>query len=267
MKKFVLATAIVFLGSASVALAADMAIKAPAPVPVVSTWTGFYAGLNGGWGWADQNDWTFGNTLIGSGGTPSGGLFGGQVGYNWQMNNLLVGVQLDGDWANIKGTAGNPLNLRDGRCGFNGTPDQSVDCITKYKGMANLTTRFGFLPAPDTLIYGKVGINWSSIDFSITNDIGNSGTCGPVPGTPHPGYNTNNISATGLTAGLGVEQRVWDKVTVFGEYDVVQSGSGSTNNFWTGGTGTNGCTANFGPSTTTLKPLNIVKFGINYQFH
>lgn len=278
MKKFVLAAAVAYLGSASFVFAADMAVKAPAPAAVaLPSWTGFYGGLNGGWGWSNQNDWTALNTegsggsFIG-GGKLNGGLAGGQVGYNWQMNTLLVGVQLDGDWADIKGTAGNPLafgplgNNLNG-CTFDGTPDQTSTCTTKYKAMGNLTARFGFLPAINTLIYGKAGINWSSIDFQVSNvtSTGNGG-CGGALLRNNGSYATNNVSATGLTAGVGIEQRIWNKVTAFAEYDVVDSGSGTTTNLNTGGTGTGGCTANF-RSTTTLKPLNIVKFGINYLFN
>jgi len=61
---------------------------------------------------------------------------------------------------------------------------------------------------------------------------------------------------------IGVEQRVWNKVTVFGEFDVVDNG-GSSNPSFTGGTGNGGCTANFG-ATVTTKPTSIVKFGFNY---
>src|ERR1700683_5668168 len=33
------------------ALAADIPLKAPPPQPAAWTWTGFYLGLNAGWGW------------------------------------------------------------------------------------------------------------------------------------------------------------------------------------------------------------------------
>jgi outer membrane immunogenic protein len=55
--------------------------KAPPPPPPPG-WTGFYIGVNGGGGW-NQNtgrsdELGFGNIL-----KPSGGLAGGQIGYNW----------------------------------------------------------------------------------------------------------------------------------------------------------------------------------------
>ena len=73
--------------------------KAPAYVAPVSNWTGFYAGLNGGGAWGTSN-WT---------GLPSdfdvsGGLIGGTIGYNWQMNQVVFGLEGDLDWSGISGT-------------------------------------------------------------------------------------------------------------------------------------------------------------------
>jgi hypothetical protein len=50
-----LAGVAMLLGSFS-AHAADLAVKAPAPVPTaVYNWTGLYIGVNGGWGWGRQD--------------------------------------------------------------------------------------------------------------------------------------------------------------------------------------------------------------------
>ena len=63
MKKFLLATigSVALLGMAVPALAADMAVKAPpapAPLPMIYNWSGFYIGANGGWG-SSHNCWDF----------------------------------------------------------------------------------------------------------------------------------------------------------------------------------------------------------------
>ena len=57
-------------------------------------WTGFYLGLNGGWGWGAE-------------GEGSGGLLGGTLGYNWQMNQIVYGLETDIAWSGIE---------TDGRC-------------------------------------------------------------------------------------------------------------------------------------------------------
>src|SRR5690349_10603829 len=97
MKKFVIAAAMA-LGMASPVLAADMAVKAPppAPLPVIYNWSGFYIGANGGWG-DSHNCWDFVNvagTVFGDGCRDrSGGLIGGQIGYRWQANQFVFGLE------------------------------------------------------------------------------------------------------------------------------------------------------------------------------
>jgi len=272
MKKLALAFCALALGTVA-ASAADLPVKAMAPPPSpVTDWSGFYVGVHGGYGWNGTNDWEAEGNVIGSnnlkGGSDwnamKGGLAGGQIGYNWQMSRMVFGVQGDASWADINGSAGNPLNLTDGRCSFNGRPDQSAECRTTIRAMGNLTARGGFLATPSTLIYGKAGINWSSIDFQVLNTVDiNGGTCGPI-GSRYPGYNTVNRVRAGATAGVGIEQRIWNNVTVFGEYDIMENG-GTSNNFNTGGTGVSGCTNDF-TSRTTTGATQIVKFGLNYTF-
>jgi len=65
-------------------------------------WTGFYVGINGGGGWG-RSDWT---NAAGSTGSfdLSGGLVGGTFGYNWQMNQIVFGLEGDIDWSDIRGS-------------------------------------------------------------------------------------------------------------------------------------------------------------------
>jgi outer membrane immunogenic protein len=78
----------------------------PAYQPVAYNWSGFYVGINGGYSsghlsspvanWSDR-----------------GGLIGGTIGYNWQLSNVVFGLEGDLDWANISGSTGlisNKLN-------------------------------------------------------------------------------------------------------------------------------------------------------------
>jgi outer membrane immunogenic protein len=64
--------------------------SAPAVFVPAFTWTGFYLGANGGYGWGRINDAS--NTLSTD---LNGGLVGGQVGYNWQTGNWVWGVEGD----------------------------------------------------------------------------------------------------------------------------------------------------------------------------
>src|SRR5476651_2428867 len=70
--------------------------RAPAFAPVYN-WTGFYIGVNGGGGWG-RSRWDSADAF-----NISGGLVGGTLGYNYQVGQLVWGVEGDIDWSNIKG--------------------------------------------------------------------------------------------------------------------------------------------------------------------
>lgn len=91
--------------------------EAPVPAPVSAfDWTGFYAGVNGGYG-LDHVSVPYILTLPGgtarniSAMTERGPLLGGQIGYNYELTNLpllghaVVGIEADSDWADINGSA------------------------------------------------------------------------------------------------------------------------------------------------------------------
>ena len=115
MKKFLLGTVgFVALGLAAPASAADLAARpyTKAPPPMIAAmydWSGFYIGLNGGWGssrkcW-DQNT-VLGGVFAGNEGChdATGAVAGGQIGYRWQASSWVFGLEAQGDWANLRGS-------------------------------------------------------------------------------------------------------------------------------------------------------------------
>lgn len=100
-----------FAANALSAHAADMPRANPVPYYKASEapfgWTGFYIGINGGYGWG-RASWSDPVAGAGSGTfNTTGALFGGQLGYNWQTGPIVLGIETDADWTNIKGsTAG-----------------------------------------------------------------------------------------------------------------------------------------------------------------
>src|ERR1039458_324896 len=75
--------------------------KAPPELPF--SWTGFYAGINGGYAWG-QSGWSDPAVGVDSGNfNTSGGLVGGQLGYNWQTGPVVLGIETDADWMSVKG--------------------------------------------------------------------------------------------------------------------------------------------------------------------
>src|SRR5688572_24858022 len=109
VKKILLTTtALIALGIAPVA-AADLAArpytKAPAAIAMYN-WSGFYAGVNGGWG-SSRNRWDEVSVApfisLGSH-DATGGTVGGQIGYRWQAAQWVFGVEAQGNWADFHGS-------------------------------------------------------------------------------------------------------------------------------------------------------------------
>jgi len=116
MKKIALATTVLsMLFAAGAASAADLAArpytKAPPPVLApIYNWTGFYIGVNGGYG-TSHKCWD----NVGFVGVPlvalsegchdsDGGTVGGQIGYRWQASNWVFGLEAQGNWADFSGS-------------------------------------------------------------------------------------------------------------------------------------------------------------------
>src|ERR1700759_3184357 len=104
MTRIMLIGAVLFAGFGS-ALAADLPPPGPAPSATVwrtFSWSGFYLGLNGGYGFG-QSKW---NSAIGTVGgfATDGGLAGGTIGGNYQWGQFVVGVEGDLDWQNLRGS-------------------------------------------------------------------------------------------------------------------------------------------------------------------
>jgi outer membrane immunogenic protein len=112
MKKLLLGTVgLVALGLAAPAVAADLPArtytKAPAYVAAVYDWSGFYIGINGGWGQSrDRRFFDAPPTLLGSY-DANGGTVGGQIGYRWQSGGWVFGLEAQGNWADFTGSTAN----------------------------------------------------------------------------------------------------------------------------------------------------------------
>ena len=120
MKKLLLA-ATALAGFAASAMAADLPARgpavAPAPVAVpIFTWTGFYAGLHAGAAWQDRDNCPQLATYTNGVATPvatfapncdngrrTNFIGGVQIGYNWQINNFVIGAEGDISWLGNRG--------------------------------------------------------------------------------------------------------------------------------------------------------------------
>jgi len=125
-----------------------------AVVPFVS-WTGLYVGAHLGGAWSEI-DWSNIN-LTGErfNKNDSGFIGGGQIGYNYQIGNLLLGVE-----ATLSGA---DLN-RDFRSIVLPTARFNANIDT----IATVTGRFGYA-SDQWLFYGKAGWAGAQVDFSGRN--------------------------------------------------------------------------------------------------
>jgi outer membrane immunogenic protein len=164
--------------------AADAAdVEAP-PAETLYDWTGFYLGAHVGYGQADVSGTFRDSDTDSSEPSPNdlelNGIVGGaQAGFNWQINNFVLGAEGDvsvTDWSDSKST-----------------PDGSEKISADVDLLASLRARVGF--AVDTLlIYATAGAAWSDANYNVTDTLGAQ----PLSG----GVDFDNL---GLVAGGGVE--------------------------------------------------------------
>jgi outer membrane immunogenic protein len=192
------------------AMAADMPVKAPPP-EVVWSWTGPYAGIEGGAGWGRES-WLDNDTLTGcppcfaANFRPDGGIFGGHIGWRYQFNNnIVIGVEAMGSWADLNDT------ISTGNTAFPGETE-TLRVKTLYSGTGQLGYAWKW-----SLLYVKGGLAGADVDWNTSAPIG----VGLIPGvgvfTPFSANNSPELH--GWTAGIGLDHEFWNKIVVGIEYD------------------------------------------------
>jgi len=194
------------------AMAADMPVKAPAPPPpVVATWTGLYIGINGGGGWGHESWLDNNGSPVGCAVTPptpstcpvsfgmSGGILGGQIGYRYQFNSVVIGIEGTANWAGLQAT--------------DSLPNASFPTLTEtlqVRSLYTVTGQFGYA-WNQTLLYVKGG--WAGAN---TNWMVSSPTA-VAPATPFTGSQSENNN--GWTVGVGLDYKIWNNLIAGIEYD------------------------------------------------
>jgi outer membrane immunogenic protein len=253
MRGLIVAAAI-FAAGATTVQAADLAArpytKAPTPAVVpITNWTGLYIGGHVGYGWG-RTTWTDPaiNNFFGAPGLeygnyrPDGILGGGQIGINYQIDRLVLGIEGEYSAADIKGSESRVV-------AFTG-PFPWVTA-NRLESIAAVTGKIGY--AFDSwLPYFKGGAAWARDKQSLASGI-------PAPPNPLFGEITNTRS--GWTIGAGLEYALSANWSVKAEYDYYDFGrktlTMSVNS----------------PSTTGLsdhiteETLHVVKVGVNYRFN
>ena len=219
-KHFLLAsTAVAAL--ATTAMAADLPSRRVAPAPYVAvpvfTWTGFYIGANAGYIFSDQGSInTFGNNGPAAGPStifnvaigarppvarldPEGFTGGGQVGYNYQFGNVVVGLEADAAYTDFAQTRG-----------FLGTTGAISQFRTDMSFLGTVRGRLGY--AYDrVMVYGTGGFAYGDVQhtgaFFATPAAGGTGVTQFFGG--------RSRMETGWTAGGGIEYALPTNFSLF----------------------------------------------------
>jgi|HubBroStandDraft_6_1064221.scaffolds.fasta_scaffold583650_1 outer membrane immunogenic protein len=229
MKKLLLGAAVslAMVGGAS---AADLYTKAP-----VYSWTGFYFGVEGGYGWGQTSHLNVVTNIGSDTANINGGIVGGTYGYNLQTGRLVLGFEGDISGSGIGGHFSSSN-------GFCGTAGVQTGCLTNLTWLGTDRVRAGFLVTPMTLIYATGGVAYGNIRAGIDATI-----C--------PTCTIEDHARSGYTVGGGLEHAFGGHWTAKAEYLYVNLGSAI--NYSAAG-GLDGESVSF--------KTNIVRGGINYKF-
>jgi outer membrane immunogenic protein len=198
----------------------EMKQVAPAPAPTCDfTWTGFYLGGNAGYGWGHANTdfeplpdaTTFANLAPQTRHPdPDGFIGGGQLGFNYQWNWLVLGVETDFQGTDIEGN-----DKIEPFAGFTAPPANSDAFLEAHERLQWLGTargRVGFAPMCRLLFYATGGLAYGNVDYSAQTNFGTT----LFHGSSYPVNFTE--TKTGWTAGGGIEYAISNHWTVRAEY-------------------------------------------------
>jgi len=271
MKKLLLSS-VALLGLTAGAMAADLPSRRVAPAPFVAvpvfTWTGFYLGVNAGYGFSDNGRGGLGTFIAtpGSLSAPLGGytgvvtngftrgsndgfVGGGQIGYNYQIGNVVIGVEADAQYAdlnNVRGTS--VVTLTPPVAGFIGAQNGNFGGID-YFGTVRGRLGYAF---DRVLVYGTGGFAYGE-GTNLNNDgFGN--------------FRTRGGMRTGWTAGGGLEYAFTPNITAKIEGLYVSLDRSRDNGF----IGTVGATPVFTTGFGRARndsDFAVIRAGINYKFN
>ncbi len=213
--------------------------KAPAIIAAPYSWTGFYAGVNLGYG-VGQSEGTFAFARPGLSGTevfdavPAGVIGGGQLGYNYQIGSIVIGAETDIQGSGISETR------------TFGTPIAGGQLTDKLDWFGTTRVRAGLVTGP-VLTYITGGLAYGETETGITTTAAGGGSA-----------ITAATTRTGWTWGTGVEASLGGNWTAKAEYLYIDLGSVSV----AGVVPAAGFVGTFG----TRYQEQLFRAGVNYKF-
>jgi outer membrane immunogenic protein len=282
------------------ALAADMAprpyTKAPVIVDPGYNWTGFYSGLNIGYSWGrSSGTQEFVNTATGTvldsnvvKFNMDGVIGGGQIGYNWQRDRWVLGLEADIQGSGQKGGGngvcpGGPATSTttlpaavNGPCSVGQTGDTipfnvpafpvatSVD--QKLTWFGTVRGRVGATFTPTVLGYVTGGLAYGEVSSTNTvtgfNQLGPQGVNVPPAFAAVSASSNNRSTRAGWTVGAGIEGVISGNWTAKVEYLYVDLGNISGSFVTPIIAPTGAVTSRYSSHITD----NILRVGVNYKW-
>jgi outer membrane immunogenic protein len=225
----------------SSAMAADLAVRVPVlprpPAPVYN-WTGIYLGVNGGYMWGQQDPFNVITDRFDELSTNiSGGFVGGTIGGQVQVAHVVLGLEADLDWANVKGSAVTTPTI------FGAPLPFTINAETKIPWISTARSRVGYAQG-NWLFYVTAGAAIMGNESNLTTGL----PCGTVvniilPGPPREALNCSGTKRRiGGALGGGVEVALNQSWSVKAEYLYIAAAS------------------------LEVTRANQVRFGLNYRF-
>jgi len=249
MRKTLVLLAVLTAVPVTGASATDMPLKAPAVPYAAYNWTGFYLGGEFGGGWATDTATNLTTTTTFPAGfvhTPirySGILGGVYGGYNFQINQFVIGIDGDYTWAGLTGALTEPSALVAGAV---------VNTSDKINWISTVTGRAGYA-INNWLLFVKGGWAWAG--FSETGR-------GITPAGVVDSATSASSTRNGWTVGPGVEWGFAQHWSAKLEYDYVDFNRANFNL-----TATNLITGVVTVSSkSATSSLSMLKAGIDYRF-
>ena len=228
--------AALLLSSALPAAAADLPSFGMKDGPAASgSWTGFYAGANGGYGWDSKLNFKDAITpadtgaIALAGGVMPAGAFGGiTVGANWQVSNFVFGLETDLDLANIADDSAS---------------SSVISLHSTIDWFGTLRARAGLPLTPNFLLYGTGGLAYGGISTrAVTADYSFKA----------------DTTRVGWAAGAGAEWKVSPGWSLRGEWLYLDLGGQGLGDILNGA----------GTVTSASSPdnaINMIRFGLVYK--
>ena len=189
---------------------------APAPPACDFSWTGFYLGVNAGYGWGSSDTdfhprpdaasfFSLEPTSLDP--DPDGFIGGGQIGYNFQWNWLVLGLEADFQGSDMEGHD-KVFDFSDITGGGAGS-DAFLAAHERTQWFGTARGRIGFAPLCRLMIYATGGLAYGNVDYSATTNFGSGGVTYPVSFTE---------TQVGWTVGGGLEYALGNHWSIKAEY-------------------------------------------------